>query len=82
MQSVKIPTSYTKNARKFLNDISTSLRSHAKDFKEKMEEMVSTFQKFGDSWKENINGLNAQADQIVQKRTDINILLDDFSHNI
>lgn len=81
-QNIQLPTAYAQNEGKFLSDTSISLKGHAKEFKEKTEEMSNLFQNFGEAWKTKLKDLNAQADQMVEQTATMRIELSKFSSKI
>lgn len=79
---VQIPASYQENARKFLDDSSTSLNGHVNQFKETMDEIILTFNTFEVEWKKKMNDLKDKAEQMDEQRAILRARIRDFRGNM
>lgn len=81
-KKIDLPLSYVENERKFVEDSSTSLDNHTKEFRGKMQEMTAEFSKLTDSWTSKLNDLKMQAERMVEHRNNLRTYLHVFFRNM
>lgn len=81
-QSLQIDTAYLGREQKFVEDTSTSLVGHVKQFREHLEEMLTGFKTFEAEWIKKINDWLIKVGEMEEHRSTMSGRLFDFSHNI
>lgn len=77
-----LPSSYSTDTRKFIDDTSASLDSHCKSFVAKVDEMIKEIEEQSGIWKGKLTEMKKQAEHIVSQRRRLVAELLDFKKHI
>ncbi|KAK1400953.1 hypothetical protein POM88_000558 [Heracleum sosnowskyi] len=81
-QRVDLPSSYSSDTSKFIDDTSSSLDGHSKAFVDKVDEMIKEVDEHSAIWKGKLTEMKKQAEHIMAQRRNLASQLFDFNNNI
>ncbi|KAK1400682.1 hypothetical protein POM88_000287 [Heracleum sosnowskyi] len=70
-QRVDLPSSYSSDTSKFIDDTSSSLDGHSKAFVDKVDEMIKEVDEHSAIWKGKLTEMKKQAEHIMAQRRNL-----------
>ncbi|KAK1364515.1 hypothetical protein POM88_040076 [Heracleum sosnowskyi] len=79
-QRVDLPSSYSSDTSKFIDDTSASLDGHSKAFVDKVDEMIKEVDEHSAIWKGKLTEMKKQTEHIMAQRRNLASQLFDFNN--